>query len=179
MTNHPMNDQNGEVGRDDAIAHLNALVGLAGNREAIDASMERLRNAAKDYSDHELRRFAQLIIVCENPPGEWREKLLTEVLERDDALKEIAMSIDHSWLPTETEDEVFMDEFRNQIIRSYPNANRLGCPNESSLRRVVLGKINEYSDSAILMEHTLTCGPCTRQLCIFLKEKTRLKPATT
>jgi hypothetical protein len=51
------------------------------------------------WADYELRRFAQLIIVCENPPGEWREKLLTEVLERDDALKEIAMSIDHSWLP--------------------------------------------------------------------------------
>ena len=92
------------------------------------------------------------------------QKLLTEVLERDDALKEIAMSIDHSWIPTETEDEVFMDEFRNQVIRTYPNPNRLGCPNESSLRRVVLGKINEYSDSAVLMEHTLTCGPCTRQL---------------
>ena len=138
MTNHPTNDQNGGMSRDDAIAHLNALVGLAGNREAIEASMERLRNAAEDYSDQELRRFAQLIIMCENPPGEWRDRLLTEVLERDDALKEIAMSIDHSWLPTETEDEVFMDEFRNQVIRSYPNPDRLGCPNDSSLRRVVL-----------------------------------------
>jgi hypothetical protein len=165
------------MNRNDAIAHFNALAGLAGNREAIDASTTRLRNAAKGYSDRELIRFAQLIILSEHPPGEWREKLLAEVLERDEALKEIAMSIDHSWLPTETEDEVFMDELRNEVIRSYPNPDRVGCPNESDLHRVVLGKINEYSDSQALIEHTLTCGPCTRQLCVLLKEKARMKPA--
>jgi hypothetical protein len=173
MTEYPMKDPPGGTGRADAIAHLSAIVGLAGNRDAISDSMTRLRNAARDYSDYELRRFAQLIILCEHPPGEWRENLLAGVLERDEALKEIAMSIDHSWIPTETEDEVFVDEFRNEIIRSYPNQDRVGCPNESDLRRVVLGKIDEYGDSKALMEHTITCGPCMRQVCVFLKEKTR------
>lgn len=178
MTNYPKSDQDGRMSRDDAIAHLKALAGLAGNREAIDASTTRLRNAAKGYLDHELRRFAQLILLCEHPPGEWREKLLDEVLERDEALKEIAMSIDHSWLPTETEDEVFMDELRNEVIRAYPNPDRVGCPDESALRRVVFGGINEYPDSDAVMQHTMTCGPCTRQVSIFVKEKMRKSLST-
>src|ERR1700736_1127338 len=102
MVRNPIDNPDAGADRADAIAHLNALLGLAGNREAIDNSMKRLRKAAQGYSDNELTRFAQLIILCEHPPGEWREKLLAEVLQRDDALKEIAMSIDHSWLPTET-----------------------------------------------------------------------------
>jgi hypothetical protein len=177
MEQNSKDNPDGGADRADAIAHLNALLGLAGNREAIDNSIKRLRKAAQGYSDNELTRFAQLIIRYEHPPGEWREKLLAEVQQRDDALKEIAMSIDHSWLPTETEDEVFMDELRNEIIRSYPNPDREGCPNESDLRRVVLGEINQFSDSEALMKHTLTCGPCTRQLGILLKEKARRSAA--
>jgi hypothetical protein len=53
------------------------------------------------------------------------------------------MSIDHSWLTTETEEEVFMDELRKEILRAYPNPDRAGCPDESALRRVVFGRINE------------------------------------
>jgi hypothetical protein len=161
--------------RTELAAHLNALLGLAGNVDAIGASVARLRKAAQGYSDHELKRFAQLIILCDHPPGEWRERLLAEVAERDDALKEIAMSIDHSWIPTEAEDDAALEDLRNQIIRSYPNSDRINCPNESDLRRVVLGDINEYPDSGSLMQHTLTCGPCTRQLGILLKEKSRLR----
>jgi hypothetical protein len=72
-----------------------------------------------------------------------------------------------------SEDDAALEDLRNQIIRFYPNPDRIDCPNESDLRRVVLGDINEYSDSGSLMQHTLTCGPCTRQLGILLKEKTR------
>ena len=64
-----------------------------------------------------------------------------------------------------------MEDLRNQIIRSFPNPDRIDCPNESDLRRVVLGDINQYPDSRTLIEHTLTCGPCTRQLCILLRRK--------
>jgi hypothetical protein len=79
------------------------------------------------------------------------KRLLTEVAERDDALKEIAMWIDHSWIPTEAEDDAALEDLRNQIIRNYPNTNSIDCPNESDLRRVVLGDFNEYSDSGRLM----------------------------
>ena len=175
MRHSQMNKPGGAPDRAKAAALLNGLLGLTGNQNAISVSVARLRKAAQSYSDHELKRFAQLIILCDHPPGEWRERLLSEVEEREDAVKEIAMSIDHSWIPTEAEDDAALEDLRNQIIRSYPNPDRINCPNESDLRRVVLGDINEYPDSRALIEHTLTCGPCTRQLRILLKEKARLK----
>ena len=132
-----------------------------------------MRKAAVGYSDEELYRFAKLIILSENAPSDWRQAQLKRIRNREDALEEIAMSIDPSWLPTEVEEDVFMDELRNEIIRSYPNRDRADCPDESALRRVVFGKINEYPDSETIMEHTLTCGPCTRQVTIFVKQKTR------
>ena len=178
MRHSQSNKSEGAPDRAKAAALLNGLLGLAGNQNAINVSVARLRKAAQSYSDHELKRFARLIILCDHPPGEWRERLLTEVAERDDALKEIAMSIDHSWIPTEAEDDAALEDLRNQIIRSYPNPDRINCPNESDLRRVVLGDINEYPDSGALIEHTLTCGPCTRQLRILLKEKARIRSAT-
>ena len=175
MRHSQMNKPDGDPDRAKVAALLNGLLGLTGDQNAINVSVARLRKAAQSYSDHELKRFAQLIILCDHPAGEWRERLLAEVEERDDALKQIAMSIDHSWIPTEAEDDAALEDLRNQIIRSYPNPDRVDCPNESDLRRVVLGDINEYPDSGSLMQHTLTCGPCTRQLSIFLKEKTRLR----
>ena len=175
MRHSQMNKPDGDPDRAKVAALLNGLLGLTGNQNAINVSVARLREAAQSYSDHELKRFARLIILCDHPPGEWRERLLAEVAERDDALKEIAMSIDHSWIPTEAEDDAALEDLRNQIIRSYPNPDRIDCPNESDLRRVVLGDFNEYPDSGSLMQHTLTCGPCTRQLGILLKEKTRLR----
>jgi len=175
MRHSQMNKPDGDPDRAKVAALLNGLLGLTGDRDAINVSVARLRKAAQSYSDHELKRFARLIILCDHPPGEWRERLLAEVAERDDALKEIAMSIDHSWIPTEAEDDAALEDLRNQIIRSYPNPDRIDCPNESDLRRVVLGDFNEYPDSGSLMQHTLTCGPCTRQLGILLKEKTRLR----
>ena len=175
MRRTQMKRPDGDPERAKVAALLNGLLDLTGNQNAIKVSVARLRKAAQSYSDHELKRFAQLIILCDHPPGEWRERLLTEVTERDDALREIAMSIDHSWIPTEAEDDAALEDLRNQIIRNYPNPNRIDCPNESDLRRVVLGDFNEYSDSGRLMQHTLTCGPCTRQLSIHLKEKARLK----
>jgi hypothetical protein len=175
MRRTQMKRPDGDPERAKVAALLNGLLDLTGDQNAIKVSVVRLRNAAQSYSDHELKRFAQLIILCDHPPGEWRERLLTEVTERDDALREIAMSIDHSWIPTEAEDDAALEDLRNQIIRNYPNPNRIDCPNESDLRRVVLGDFNEYSDSGRLMQHTLTCGPCTRQLSIHLKEKARLK----
>ncbi|MGA3047481.1 MAG: hypothetical protein ABSD67_12695 [Terracidiphilus sp.] len=175
MRHSQLNKPDRDPDRAKVIALLNGLLGLTGDQNAIIVSVARLRKAAQRYSDHELKRFAQLIILCDHPPGEWRERLLTEVTEREDALKEIAMSIDHSWIPTEAEDDAALEDLRNQIIRNYPNPHRINCPNESDLRRVVLGDINEYPDSGVLIEHTLTCGPCTRQLGILVKEKTRLR----
>ena len=175
MRHSQINKSDGDPERAKVIALLNGLLGLTGDQNAINVSVARLRKAAQSYSDHELKRFAQLIILCDHPPGEWRERLLAEVAERDDALKEIAMSIDHSWIPKEAEDDAALEDLRNQIIRSYPNPDRIDCPNESDLRRVALGDFNEYPDSGSLMQHTLTCGPCTRQLGILLKEKARLK----
>ena len=175
MRRSQMNRPNGDLDRAKAAALLNGLLGLTGNQNAINVSVARLRKVAQSYSDHELKRFAQLIVLFDHPPGEWRESLLPEVAERDDALREIAMSIDHSWIPTEAEDDTALEDLRNQIIRSFPNPDRMDCPNESDLRRVVLGGMNEYPDSGCLMQHTLTCGPCTRQLGILLKEKARLK----
>jgi len=157
----------------DRIAHNNALRGLIANRDAIEASVARLRKAADGYSDEELRRFARLIILSEHTASDWRQVQLERIRNRDDALEEIAMSIDQSWLPTETEDEVFMDELRREIIRNHPNPDRAGCPDESALRRVVFGEINEHSDSDAVTQHTMTCGPCTRQVSIFVKEKRR------
>lgn len=159
--------------RADRIAHLNALRGLIANRDAIESSVARVRKAAEGYSDEELYRFARLIILSEHAPSDWRQMQLKRIRNREDALEEIAMSIDPSWLPTETEEDVFMDELRNEVIRAYPNPDRAGCPNESALRRVVFGEINEYPDSDAVMQHTMTCGPCTRQVSIFVKEKAK------
>jgi len=175
MRRSQINRPNGDPDRAKVVALLNGLLGLTGDQNAISVSVARLRKAAQSYSDHELKRFAQLIVLFDHPPGEWRESLFAEIAERDDALKEIAMSIDHSWIPTEAEDDAALEDLRNQIIRNYLNPNRIDCPNESDLRREVLGDFNEYSDSGRLMQHTLTCGPCTRQLGILLKEKARLK----
>jgi hypothetical protein len=175
MRRTQMKRPDGDPERAKVAALLNGLLDLTGDQNAIKVSVARLRKAAQSYSDHELKRFAQLIILCDHPPGEWRERLLTEVTERDDALREIAMSIDHSWIPTEAEDDDALEDLRNLVIRSYPNPDRIACPNESDLRRVVLGDFNEYPDSGSLMQHTLTCGPCTRQLGILLKEKARLR----
>lgn len=161
----------------DRSAHLNALRGLIANRDAIDSAVARVRKAAKGYSDEELCRFARLIILSENSPSEWRQKHVNQIRNREEALEEIAMSIDPSWLPTEIEEDVFMDQLRNEVIRAYPNPDRVGCPDESALRRVVFGEINEYLDSDAVMQHTMKCGPCTRQVAVFVKEKARNRSA--
>lgn len=115
MRHSQMNKPHGEPDRAKVAALLNGLIGLTGDQNAIKVSVARLRKAAQSCSDHELKRFAQLIILCDHPPGEWREQLLAEIAERDDALKEIAMSIDHSWIPTEAEDDAALEDLRNQI----------------------------------------------------------------
>ena len=164
--------------RAERIGHIKALQGLIANRDAIESSVVRVRKAANGYSDEELCRFARLIILSENAPSDWRQTQLKRIRNREDALEEIAMSIDHSWLPTEIEEDVFMDELRNEVIRAYPNPDRAGCPDESALRRVVFGGIGEYQDSDAIMQHTMSCGPCTRQVSIFVKEKTRRSSST-
>jgi len=161
--------------RADRIGHIMALHGLIANRDAIESSVTRVRKAAAGYSDEELYRFARLIILSENAPSDWRQAQLKRIRNREDALEEIAMSIDHSWLPTEVEEDVFMDELRNEVIRAYPNPDREGCPDEPALRRVVFGEINEYPDSDTVLQHTMKCGPCTRQVSIFVKEKSRMR----
>jgi hypothetical protein len=159
------------------IGHIKALHGLIANRDAIELAVARVRKAAEGYSDEELLRFARLIILSEHAPSDWRQMQLKQIRHREDALEEIAMSIDPSWMPIETEEEVFMDELRTEVIRAYPNPDRLGCPDESALRRVVFGRINEYPDVDAIMEHTHTCGPCSRQVAIFVKEKARKRSA--
>lgn len=172
---HPFGTPEDE--RADRIARLNALRGLIANRDALESSIARVRNAAKGYSDEELYRFARLIILSEHAPSDWRQLQFERVRNREDALEEIAMSIDTSWMPTEIEETVFMDEIRKEVIRAYPNPNREGCPDESALRRVVFGEINEYPDSDAVLQHSLTCGPCTKQVAIFVKEKARNRSA--
>ena len=159
--------------REDRIAHLNALRGLIANKDAIESAIARVRKAAEGYSDEELHRFARLIILSEHAPSEWRQAQLNRIRNRNDALEEIAISIDASWLPTEVEEDVFMDQLRNEVIRAYPNPNREGCPDESALRRVVFGEINQYPDSDAVIQHTMKCGPCTRQVAVLVKEKAR------
>ena len=161
----------------DRIAHLNALRGLIANRDAVDSAVARVRKAAQGYSDEELCRFARLIILTENAPSDWRQAQLKRIRNREEALEEIAMSIDSSWLPTETEEEVFMDELRNEIIRAYPNPDRVGCPDESAMRRAVFGGLKDNPDIDIVMEHAQRCGPCTRQVAVFVKEKARNRSA--
>ena len=157
----------------DPIGHIKALHGLIANRDAIESAVSHVRKAANGYSDEELLRFAQLIILSEHAPSDWRQMQLKRIRNREDALEEIAMSIDPSWMPTETDEEVFMDELRNEVIRAYPNPGREDCPDESALRRVVFGEINEFPDSDAVLQHTMKCGPCTRQVAIFVKDKTR------
>lgn len=161
----------------DRSAHLNALRGLIANRDAIESAVARVRKAAEGYSDEELYRFARLIILSEHAPSEWHQAQLKRIRNRDDALEEIAISIDPSWLPTEVEEDVFMDQLRNEVIRTYPNPNREGCPDEPALRRVVFGEINQYPDSDAVMQHTMKCGPCTRQVAVFVKQKARNRSA--
>ena len=157
----------------DRIAHIKAIQGLVANRDAIESSVARVRKASAGYSDEELYRFARLIILSENAPSDWRQGQLKRIRNREDALVEIAMSIDHSWLPTEVEEDVFMDELRNEIIRAYPNPDRVGCPDESAMRRAVFGGLKDNPDIDIVMEHAQRCGPCTRQVAAFVKEKAR------
>jgi len=159
------------------IVRIKALHGLIANRDAIESVVARVRKAAKGYSDEELYRFARLIILSEHAPSDWCQTQLKRIRNRENALEEIAMSIDPSWMPTETEEDVFMDELRKEIIRAYPNPDRVGCPDESALRRVVFGEINEYPDSDAVMQHAMKCGPCTRQVSIFVKEKSRKNSA--
>jgi len=161
----------------DRIAHIKALHGLIANRDAIESAVARLRKAAEGYSDEELYRFARLIILSEHAPSDWRQKQLKRIQSREDALEEIAMSIDPSWMPTETEEEVFMDELRNEVIRAYPNPDRVGCPDESALRRAVFGGLKDNPDIDVVMEHAQRCGPCTRQVAVFVKEKARDRSA--
>jgi hypothetical protein len=163
--------------REDRTGHIKALHGLVANRDAIESAVARVRKAAEGYSDEELFRFARLIVLSEHASSDWRQMQLKRIRIREDALEEIAMSIDPSWMPTETEEEVFMDELRNEVIRAYPNPDRVGCPDESALRRVVFGEINEYPDCDAIMEHTQRCGPCTRQVAVFVKEKARKRSA--
>lgn len=164
--------------REDRIGHIKALQGLIANRDAIESAVARVRKAAEGYSDEELFRFARLIVLSEHAPSDWRRMQLKRIRNREDALEEIAMSIDPSWLPTDVEEDVFMDQLRNEVIRAYPNPDRAGCPDESALRRVVFGEINEYQDSDDVLQHTMKCGPCTRQVSIFVKEKARRKCST-
>lgn len=159
------------------IGHIKALHGLIANREAIESAVARVRKAAEGYSDEELFRFARLIILSEHAPSDWRQMQLKRIRNREDALEEIAMSIDPSWIPTETEEEVFMDELRNEIIRAYPNPDRAGCPDESALRKAVFGGLKDNPDIDAVMEHAQTCGPCTRQVAVFVKEKARNRSA--
>jgi len=69
------------------------------------------------------------------------------------------------------QEEALFDELRNQIVRAYPNPDRMGCPDES-----VTPQSGVRANHAI-MEHAHTCGPCTRQVSIFVKEKARRRPA--
>jgi hypothetical protein len=161
----------------DKVTHLTALRGLIADKDAIESAVARVRKVANGYSDEELYRFARLILLSEHAPSDWREVQLQRLRNLEDALEEIAMTIDHSWLPTETEEEVFMNELRSEVMRAYPNPDRVGCPDESALRRVVFGDINEYADSDAVMQHTMTCGQCTRQVSIFIKEKAKRNPS--
>jgi hypothetical protein len=163
--------------REDRFGYLKALVGLMANQDAIDSAVARVRKAAVGYTDDELMRFAQLIVMSEHLPGEWLEGRLARLRGRSDALEEIALSIDPSWMGTETEEEAFLDELRIGIIRAYPNPGRVGCPDESALHRAVFGGLKDNPDLDVVMEHAQKCGPCTRQVAIFVKEKTRMRSA--
>jgi hypothetical protein len=79
MRRSQMNKSDGDQDRAKVAALLNGLLDLTGDQNAITVSVARLRKAAHSYSDHELKRFAQLIILCDHPPGEWQERLLAEV----------------------------------------------------------------------------------------------------
>lgn len=163
--------------REDQHTYFKALVGLMANQEAIDSAVARVQKAAAGYGDDELMRFARLIIMSEHLPGEWAEGRLERLRGRDDALKEIALSIDTSWMGTEEEEEVFLDELRIGIIRAYPNPDRVGCPGESALRNAVFGGLKDNPDIDAVMEHALKCGPCTQQVAILVKEKAQQRSA--
>ncbi|MGA8529907.1 MAG: hypothetical protein WB622_09345 [Acidobacteriaceae bacterium] len=163
--------------REDRHTYLKALIGLMANPDAIDFAVARVRKATVGYTDDELMRFAKLIIMSEPLPGEWLEGRLERLRGREDALKEIALSIDTSWMGTEEEEDVFLDELRIGIIRAYPNPDRVGCPGESALRRAVFGGLKNNPDIDAVTEHAHKCGPCTRQIAVFVKEKTRERSA--
>jgi len=163
--------------REDRDTYFKALVGLMANPDAIDSAVARVRKAAVRYTDDELMRFAQLIIMSEPLPGEWLEGRLERLRGREDALKEIALSIDTSWMGTEEEEEVFLDELRIGIIRAYPNPDRVGCPGESALRNAVFGGLKDNPDLDAVTEHAHRCGPCTQQIAVLVKEKARERSA--
>jgi len=163
--------------REDRYTYFKALVGLMANQDAIDSAVARVGKAAVGYTDEELMRFAQLIVMSEPLPGEWLEGRLERLRGREDALKEIALSIDTSWMGTEEEEEVFLDELRIGIIRAYPNPDRVGCPGESALRNAVFGGLKDNPDIDAVTEHAHRCGPCTQQIAIFVKEKARRRAA--
>ncbi|MGB6130581.1 MAG: hypothetical protein WBG54_02285 [Acidobacteriaceae bacterium] len=163
--------------REDRDTYFKALVGLMANPDAIDSAVARVQKAAVGYTDDELMRFAQLIIMSEPLPGEWLEGRLERLRVREDALKEIALSIDTSWMGTEEDEEVFLDELRIGIIRAYPNPDRVGCPGESALRGAVFGGLKDNPDIDAVTEHAHKCGPCTQQIAVFVKEKTRMRSA--
>jgi len=163
--------------REDRDTYFKALVGLMANPDAIDSAVARVRKAAVGYTDDDLMRFAKLIIMSEPLPGEWLEGRLERLRGREDALKEIALSIDTSWMGTEEEEEVFLDELRIGIIRAYPNPDRVGCPGELALRNAVFGGLKDNPDLDAVTEHAHKCGPCTQQIAVFVKEKTRERSA--
>lgn len=163
--------------REDQHTYFEALVGLMANKDAIDSAVARVQKAAIGYTNDELMRFAQLIIMSEPLPGEWLEGRLERLRGREDALKEIALSIDTSWMGTEEEEDVFLDELRIGIIRAYPNPDRVGCPGESALRRAVFGGLKDNPDLDIVTEHAHKCGPCTQQIAILVREKARMRAA--
>jgi len=163
--------------REDRYTYFKALVGLMAHQDAIDSAVARVRKAAAGYANDELMRFARLIIMSEPLPGEWLEGRLERLRSRNDALREIALSIDTSWMGTETEEEVFLDELRIGIIRAYPNPDRVGCPSESALRNAVFGGLKDNPDLDAVTKHAYKCGPCTQQIAVLVKEKTRERSA--
>jgi len=62
-----MNKPGRDPDRAEVAALLNGLLGLTGNLKAVDVSVARLRKVAQSYSDHELKRFAQLIVLFDHP----------------------------------------------------------------------------------------------------------------
>lgn len=158
--------------------HVFALFGFFWHEEEHRRSVEKLRAIAADYSDAELVRFAHLLARYDRPAGENRERSTAGVSDREGALAEIALTIDTSWMVSEAEDEIYFDEVRNGIIRSYPNPTREGCPSESALREIVMREMSESTDADMkALLHAYHCGPCMRLVVAFIKERKLLESA--